>query len=109
MPVAVSGGLVFMSLVAGGTHTCGLTISGAAYCWGDNLNGQLGNGTSENWSATPGPVSGGLVFTGLIVGASHTCGITNNGVARCWGWNVTGQLGDGSTIDRATPTVVLNP
>jgi alpha-tubulin suppressor-like RCC1 family protein len=51
-PVAVSGGRVFTSLVAGGDHTCALVGSGLAYCWGENSIGSLGNGTNVN-SAAP--------------------------------------------------------
>ena len=47
-PVAVSGGLRFVALSAGGETTCGLTLSGATYCWGRNENGQVGNGTKAN-------------------------------------------------------------
>ena len=47
-PVAVSGGLVFQAISAGCEHTCGLTTGGAAYCWGYNCYGQLGDGTRAN-------------------------------------------------------------
>jgi len=51
-PVAVSGGLSFTGLTAGDAHTCGLTISGTAYCWGSNGSGQLGRGTFD-YSTVP--------------------------------------------------------
>jgi alpha-tubulin suppressor-like RCC1 family protein len=49
-PVAVSGGLAFSAVSAGNDHTCGVTRSGTAYCWGLNSNGQLGDGTHNNSS-----------------------------------------------------------
>ena len=115
-PIAVTGGLVFTQLSAGVTHTCGLTQTGAAYCWGLNGRGELGDG-STNAQLVPTPVSGGLSFvmlaTGIrivqatgLIGAAHTCGITTTGTAYCWGSNDLGQLGDGTTVDRLVPTPV---
>jgi alpha-tubulin suppressor-like RCC1 family protein len=103
-PVAVSGGLTFTTISVG-THTCGLTGTGALYCWGGNSHGQLGDGTTTNRS-TPVPVSGGLTFAMVRTGAMDSCGLTVSGVAYCWGNNVYGQLGDGTNTDRATPTPV---
>jgi alpha-tubulin suppressor-like RCC1 family protein len=106
-PVAVAGGLVFASLTAAGhDHTCGLTIGGAAYCWGHNQYGQLGNDSTTD-HLTPAPVAGGLAFTSLIAGMAHTCGVTRGGVAYCWGNNYRGALGDGSTTDRWAPGPVV--
>jgi alpha-tubulin suppressor-like RCC1 family protein len=57
VPALVSGGLTFVALSAGGTHSCGLTTGGLAYCWGENVRGQLGTGTTTN-SSVPVRVSG---------------------------------------------------
>lgn len=92
-------------IVAGGNHACALTSAGAAYCWGLNDFGQLGDGTTFNRD-TPVAVSGSLVFQSLVSGASHNCGITNSGATYCWGANNGGQLGDGTTTNRLTPTLV---
>jgi alpha-tubulin suppressor-like RCC1 family protein len=113
-PVAVSGGLHFVSISAGDNHTCGVTSSGAgvlsgpAYCWGSNSSGQLGDGTFGE-RLTPTLVSGGHSF--IAVSASHgahTCGITTDFLAYCWGLNLDGQLGDASTTTRNVPTLVQN-
>lgn len=107
-PAPVAGGRTFTALTVGlGSHTCGLTSSGAAYCWGANDFGALGNGTSTD-SPVPIPVSGGHVFVQVVAGGfiGHTCGRTSDGTAFCWGENERGAIGDGSTVDRLTPAAV---
>ena len=108
-PGLVSGGIAFTGLTAGGyNRTCGLTSAGAAYCWGYNAEGQLGEGTTTN-RTTPTSVLGGLTFTALTGGGQHTCGVTSAGSMYCWGANGSYQLGvgDGSTTSRSTPTLVI--
>jgi alpha-tubulin suppressor-like RCC1 family protein len=73
-------------LSAGGWHTCGLTTGGAAYCWGTNFLGRLGDGTSGNVPVTsPVAVSGGLALQAISAGGGHSCGLTTGGAAYCWG------------------------
>ena len=105
VPVAVQGGLTFTRLEAGGSHVCGLTSAGTAYCWGSNDAGQLGDNSAINRFA-PVPVAGGLTFASVAAGAFHTCGVTAAGSAHCWGANDRGQLGDGTTTPRSVPVAV---
>jgi alpha-tubulin suppressor-like RCC1 family protein len=121
VPRSVAGDLSFTSL-SRGTHnlqTCGVTAAGAAYCWGYNVNGELGTGTTTGpescdqvnspdvaCSTAPVPVAGGAIFAQTSAGQAHTCGVTAAGVAYCWGFNGNGQLGDGTTTNRLTPTRV---
>lgn len=107
-PEVVAGGLAFASVTAGNAHTCGVTSGGAAYCWGDNWLGALGDGSTTN-RTSPVPVSGGLAFARLTVAWYHTCGVTNGGAAYCWGGNGDGERGDGSTTYRLAPVAVANP
>jgi len=93
-------------VVAGQYHTCALTTGGDVVCWGWNQHGQLGDGTSVN-KPTPVAVPGltGSVMA-LAAGHSHTCALTTGGGILCWGGNGSGQLGDGTTTERWTPTAV---
>jgi RHS repeat-associated protein len=104
-PSAVTGGLVFTTLAAGGAHTCGLTASGQAYCWGANTVGQLGDGTTTSRN-TPVAVAGGLTFSSIDAGWDVTCAVTTGNAAYCWGGNEHGELGDGTTTSKSTPTPV---
>ncbi len=93
------------TLAAGAVHTCALLENGSVYCWGQNLHGQLGDGTNEN-SATPERVAGALHFTSLFAGGAVTCGFVEDGSEYCWGMNQGGQLGDGTRVNRSTPVRV---
>ncbi|MGH7627900.1 MAG: Ig-like domain-containing protein [Gemmatimonadales bacterium] len=98
--------LAFEQVSAGRRHTCGVTTAGAAYCWGDNEQDQLGDGTTIPQRIRPRPVAGGLSFEAVSAGAEHTCGVATGGAAYCWGRNEIGWLGDGTTTDRPAPTAV---
>jgi alpha-tubulin suppressor-like RCC1 family protein len=95
-PVAV-GGPKFSAIAVSSSgpfrNTCGLAVSGEAYCWGANNWGQLGDGTFTQQSL-PVPVRGGLHFASLSAGSSTACALTAQGKAYCWG------------IGNTTPTLV---
>ena len=93
------------TITAGEYHSCGLSTSGAAYCWGSNGNGQLGDGTVQG-RPTPVQVSGGLTFTSIEAGSFHTVALTSTGAAYAWGHNGNGELGDGTATHRAAPVAV---
>ena len=104
--VTVGLSLAFPAADGGYSHTCSLTSHGEAYCWGLNTDGQLGSGVQSANSAVPILVTGGVSFTSLIPGASHTCGMTSSGAAYCWGSNTQGQAGLGSATGSTVPTAV---
>ncbi len=112
-PTPVSGGIAFRVLSAGGYlsggdafdagHTCGLTSSGTAYCWGSNVYGELGAGTRDTLAHPgPEPVVGGLTFQAISAGGGTTCGLTAAGAAYCWG---VGSVA-GDTAPSTTPAPV---
>jgi alpha-tubulin suppressor-like RCC1 family protein len=83
------------SVALGQYQSCGLTTAGAAYCWGDNSNGQLGFGSPGGQVPQPVAVIGGLRFKQITAGSLVTCGIVADGTAYCWGYNGQGALGIG--------------
>lgn len=106
-PLEVIGVPPFQALTAGGIHTCALTAAGAAYCWGSDRYGEVGDaGGVTGHPLPPTPVAGEHIFAQVSAGGAHVCGITRQGEAYCWGNNYTGQLGDGSHTNRDMPVRV---
>jgi serine/threonine protein kinase/alpha-tubulin suppressor-like RCC1 family protein len=90
------------TIATGGRHSCLLGGGGRVLCWGNNEEGQLGDGTFAV-RTTPTPVAGEFSFTQIVSGSWHTCGVTTGGDVYCWGKNDDGQLGDGTTAERSAP------
>lgn len=106
--VPVSVDIANGTLTLGGGHSCFLGTDSVAYCWGRNVEGQLGDGTNES-RPTPLPAAGGMHFTSISAGHMHTCGVDLEGSLYCWGANEAGQLGDGTTTNSAVPVRVIEP
>lgn len=120
-PTITSGGLAFREIDAHHANTllgftCGLDVSGRAYCWGTNDKGQLGaiandscifGSTQFPCSADPLPVADGRRFVSIGIGLDHACAVQDDGEVYCWGHNATGQLGDGGTSPGNRPVRVL--
>ena len=107
VPVEVSGlGSGITAVSAGRGYTCALTTGGGAWCWGDNDDGQLGNGSNTD-SNVPVKVSGlDSGISAISAGNLHTCALTTGGGVRCWGYNHNGGLGNGSNTDSNVPVEV---
>jgi alpha-tubulin suppressor-like RCC1 family protein len=108
-PTATSmpAGVTFSSVSAGGLHACALTSSGAAYCWGHNIDGTLGDATNVNKNIpTAVSMPTGVTFSSIFVAGGHACALTSTGIAYCWGYNGAGQLGICDLENRNVPTRV---
>src|SRR5689334_8204983 len=95
-PQPVLAGVKVISISSGGRHTCAITQSREAYCWGANDQGQLSDFAAGG--PTPARISGSLPWAQISAGATHTCAVRTDGVLSCWGGNDRGQLGNGSFV-----------
>lgn len=102
--ISAAASLAFAQVSAGSQHSCGVTTTNVAYCWGYNGWGQLGDGTAVESRIDPVLVVGGLAFRQVSAGENHTCGVTTSNVAYCWG--IAGTLGNGSQLGSVRPVRV---
>jgi alpha-tubulin suppressor-like RCC1 family protein len=109
-PVAVAGGLTFLSLSAGFQTVCGVTVDLVGYCWGYNDTGAVGDGTTDH-RAQPTRVLGDLRVEQIAAGTVSSCALTTAHAVYCWGENYHGALGIGRDDDAIilTPTAVRRP
>jgi len=97
------------AISAGLLHTCALTDSKGLRCWGHGGGGGLGDGTEEFKSLAVDVVDLGGPVAGVGPGHNFTCAILEDGSLQCWGFNESGQLGDGTTTNRLTPVDAFDP
>lgn len=96
-----------LQLAAGQQFSCAILADRRVACWGDNRNGQLGDGTT-NFHTTPATIEDFDGVAQIATGRKHTCAVKTDGTLWCWGRNDVGQLGDGTETERHLPTQVLD-
>ena len=89
----------------GDLNACAVSTTGKAYCWGSNLEGQLGR--EGNGSTTPVLISGVSDATDITSSGAFSCALLSNGNVKCWGNNEQGTLGNGGTQNSITPVDTL--
>ena len=98
---------VLLRMASGASHSCAILDDGSVSCWGENSNGQLGDGSrSPSLDPEKSSMPLGREAVGISAGSYHTCTVLDDGSVRCWGSNEFGQLGDGTTIERTSPVPV---
>jgi len=107
LPQPIGIGKSWTTVVTSAITTFGIASDGTLWRWGANTHGQLGNGTVGGMFISP-VVLGPATWSAISVGSDGTfvCGIQTDGTLWCWGNNVRGQVGDGTTTDRSVPTQV---
>ena len=105
-PVDLGVGATATAVVAGANHTCALLVAGDVKCWGQNSRGQLGQGHTDNVGSGPNQMGDdldpvdlgtGRTATALSAGGDHTCALLDDSSLKCWGFNLSGQVGQGHT------------
>ena len=97
-------------IAAGEDHTCAIQSDGSVRCWGEGSFGRLGHGGGgdKNTPTATASLGAGRTAIDITAGSTHTCAVLDNGSVACWGANDYGQLGDGTTTNRLTPTQTLS-
>jgi alpha-tubulin suppressor-like RCC1 family protein len=108
-PVAVSGATDIVAIAADGGHSLALKADGTVLAWGNNGDGQLGDGGAKAFQPTPVAVSGATGVVAISAGGSHSLALKSDGTVLAWGNDGDGQLGDDTAkTNKPTPVAVAN-
>lgn len=81
--------------------------TGDSKCWGSNEYGQVGDGSGRRAVGSPADVAGITNAASVTGSYQHSCALLTAGALQCWGYGKDGELGDGASASRATPTSVV--
>jgi alpha-tubulin suppressor-like RCC1 family protein len=107
-PVSVTGLTSGVKQIAAGTDfTCAITSASGVKCWGNNANGQIGNGNTTQAPAPTDVIGLTSNVKEIAAGSNHACALTNAGAVKCWGNNGSGKLGNGTVLQSSTAVDVV--
>ena len=106
VPVEVSGITDAVDVSAGWEHTCAVHATGEVSCWGDDTNGELGNGAISNQEPLPVKAEGIADAIAVTVGHLHTCALRSTGEIACWGAQPRRATGQRRNGQRWTPILL---
>jgi alpha-tubulin suppressor-like RCC1 family protein len=108
LPQAVTDMSDAVAVAAGTHHSCAVRSDGSVACWGSNNTGQLGDGSTETRRELPSAVSGVTTASSVVAGSQHTCALLGDSSVWCWGDNIEGQLGIGTTsLESRVPVATM--
>jgi alpha-tubulin suppressor-like RCC1 family protein len=106
LPVPVGSATNWKQIACGGYHSLAVQTDGTLWAWGWNYYGQLGDGTTAISKTSPAQVGSLNTWQQVACGGAHTVAVRTDHTLWAWGWNIVGQLGDGTTITRTSPVPV---
>lgn len=109
LPVRTVAEAQWIEIAVSHRHSCGIQDDGSLWCWGRNTYGQLGTPEDGLQYAEPTRVDIDREFVTVATGPENTCTVTDQGALYCWGSNDHGQVGDGTTEERLSPSRVVDP
>jgi alpha-tubulin suppressor-like RCC1 family protein len=104
--INIKGGSSITHMALSDSHTCAVFDDGTMYCWGANSFGQLGDKTKNNKKVPTASIAVEKKVLQVSTGWDHTCVIIQDNSLQCWGYNIFGTLGDGTTVSKTMPTEV---
>jgi alpha-tubulin suppressor-like RCC1 family protein len=105
-PTQIGSATGWSAIAVGWNHTVALKSDGTLWAWGDNTYGQLGDGTNTRRSTPTQESTGAANWSAISGGGEHTVALKSDGTLWAWGRNHNGQLGDGTTAEKYTPTQI---